>query len=227
MFKESLKGDPSCTVCKGEGYVLEYIESDLYETKLPAWRHCRCLKQKKEQNRLKDLFNSKEVDNSPLLEELKSNLFIRGNSESFKSHLKFTFSRVSKSFDHCLLRDTEILETTFNVKDEGRTLSDFIKHDLVIIFMGYSGFKSHNALPGLILEVIKNRMFSGKPTWIYTNRIFDSSVPEWNQELDDTLSDFKQVKISSDNKLSSTEKIKKIEGKKLGPKNVNDMIKGI
>lgn len=225
MHQEDLKGDPTCSKCKGEGYLFTYKKNTLYKIELPFWSRCECLKKQRISHHLKDLANLPTIPESPLYTMLSKNVFITSGITDFKKHLKYCLEKEGEKFSWRFVLDSRLLEIQFERDEEFKSLSELKKSDLLVLLLGHVGFTKHDALAGIISEAISNRLFENKPTWIHTYRSFNRSVVEYSEDLEKLIEEhFERVKLEKlgITKISLTDKNLDDKSKK-----IDDYIRGI
>lgn len=226
MYREDLKGDPNCKSCNGTGYLMSYKKSDLYKTEIPIWKRCSCLKRKKVDQHLKDLVEVPDIPESPLYTLMSKNVFIFSEIKCLRQHLKYCFGKAGQTFTFEAVPDNRLLEIQFERDEEFKSLGELKRCDLLVIYLGHVGFTKHDALGGIIMETVSNRLFANKPTWIHTYRPFNSSTVEYTEDLNRLIEEyFEQIKLEKLGVTRTTLDGKKNSGKSpKGSANINDFI---
>ncbi len=124
------------------------------------------------------------------------NFLFYGNESAFLYIVKSYFLKDFSLRNYLILEGGMIVEKYHVPQKDGTwlTVTNLTLYDvLVILFTSNNGYET---LKNCVIEVIKNRMRVGKPTWVYVRE--ELKLPEckeYSKDLDQFLADFKRVNV--------------------------------
>lgn len=199
---------PFCSECNDEGRI-EVVGGDEIR-----FRQCRCayakaMKRHISYNGSLDLARAPVVTKSPLyttkddgevvIDLTTKNLFIKGDWDQLRSHIKWALICKGLSFNFVMVTD-EYLKQIFvgneakknrpsarSDADSFNSLRDRIggQYPLAIIRLGFLGYKNV-AMPGLLKEALRIREAATVPTWLLEDDPecpFDPDHRAWSPEV--------------------------------------------
>lgn len=185
-----------CSICGGEGYItLSNEEGHNRDYKRPCVCTLRYLYRKSLGS---EIYNAAKLKGSPLEDKVDKNMFITANRPNVLPHLRHVLISQGTNFFHRVTNDSQFLDAWLNKdkeasKEAGSTsvvytsLRDLVEDpELLIVFLGVVSYPNR-ALPGVLLEGVRIRMFEGKPTWLISShkRPFREGHYCWSPESEE------------------------------------------
>jgi len=183
-----MSGDPDCPTCGGRGVV----RVDDGDALAPTVEACHCVIVREVMKNVdrgwKGLLDAPRIDESPLLEpaEEDSNLWITGNTSTFRAHLRHVALRMgpkwgfkvvtdadlmiawlaSAKLEGMKILDPEVAAHAAPVSSTKASLPDLVKPpDVLIIVLGVKAARNA-AMPEVLYEALNHRLHDQKTVWI-------------------------------------------------------------
>jgi len=223
-----------CQICKDEKATFTGYSSDGF----PRYMRCICATRKIWANRLgPQIYTAKKIKISMLSSYFGDNLFIRGDTASFYSHLRCALLLKGLKFKFKILNDSKIFNIWIGKDKDFDSLQDLVGLDLLVIMMGATIYENR-AHAAVIQEACYARMMEGKSIWVQSqlelNEVLKSneSAPE-NVELFKQMieSEFKHVVLGKS--LTAAQKIQDANSVAIGTpprgrkKSMNEMARDV
>lgn len=187
----------------------------------PQTQVCSCVRNRdilQNMNRgWRGLADAKAVTESPLLNNVKSNVWITSSDETLRRHMKYVAAHHPARWYFAVITDTDLMDSwlhhvpNWDIKDpdvlSGRgdkptdkytALVDLIEPpELLIICLGVKSARN-SAMPEVFLEALRHRKHLKKPTWIVDTP--EKQLAEghlaWNSEVSDFLADWMYLSLA-------------------------------
>lgn len=161
-----------CQICEGSGYIN-------VPHKIDTRMMCRCTLEALYRRKLgREIFDAAPLSSSEYTSLVDKNVFITSTRRDFLPHLRYAAIDQGLNYFLRVTNDSQMLDAWLSKErahsqKEGTTqavdftsLRDLVEDpQLLVIFLGIVSY-GNRALPGILLETIRIRIFEGRPTWI-------------------------------------------------------------
>lgn len=209
-----------CKYCQGKKHTQEVVRNE-WGVELLTFKPCICSIVERFHARVgSEIYNAPTLQDSPLRDLLKTNLFIEAERSDFLPHLKHALWYGGLDFFFRVLTDTEILDSWLSkTKDNSEVFQGYTSLDdavgdptLLVLYIGVLAYPNR-AMPGVVLQALKMREHKGLPTWIINSKhqSFSHGHLAWSVEGQAYIDQvFKKIRLNTTNDIAPVHHIEVI-----------------
>jgi hypothetical protein len=193
-----MENKTECDLCGGRGYLPLSKDSDYFKELVEKFgqnaeayltvQRCQCKEERLFLDKVgKAIFNADVIKETPLSSFETHNMYIETNRPDFLANFRCYLRQKPLTYFWKMTSDTDLLEMFLGKNEDYDSAVSFAKRpDLLVIQLGHQSYKNI-ALPGVVFECIKSRVYKDMPTWVINphDLAFKQDIHHvWSYELE-------------------------------------------